>query len=196
MSHGNHTPSGRRRLSGHELDLWRQVTRSIKPMRAPLPLAPAMPAPASRIASEPSVSASPQPATPSRQKARPGIPPLAQIEPRLRQRLRRGRTDVDAAIDLHGMRQVEAHHRLRVFIAQAQRDGSRIVLVITGKGRGGEESYESAGVLRRLVPHWLREPDLRPMVIGFEEATATHGGAGALYVRVRRRDSRTDGSGS
>jgi DNA-nicking Smr family endonuclease len=115
------------------------------------------------------------------------MPPLAEIEPRLRMRLRRGHSDVDRAIDLHGLRQMEAHARLRTFLYEAQRDGARVVLVITGKGKGAEDSYqEPYGVLRRAVPHWLREPDLRNLVIGFEEATATHGGSGALYVRVRR----------
>jgi DNA-nicking Smr family endonuclease len=110
-----------------------------------------------------------------------------QIEPRLRQRLRRGRTDIDSAVDLHGLRQDEAHRRLRGFLAEAQRDGAKVVLVITGKGRGAEDAHEAPyGVLRRAVPQWLREPDLRGLVIGFEEATLTHGGAGALYVRVRR----------
>jgi DNA-nicking Smr family endonuclease len=42
-------------------------------------------------------------------------------------------------------------------------------------------------VLRRVVPHWLRLPELRALVLGFEEAAPQHGGAGALYVRLRRR---------
>ncbi|HEX5866107.1 MAG TPA: Smr/MutS family protein, partial [Beijerinckiaceae bacterium] len=46
--------------------------------------------------------------------------------------------------------------------------------------------FEERGVLRRVVPHWLRLPDLRPLVVGFEEAAVRHGGAGALYVRLRR----------
>ena len=47
--------------------------------------------------------------------------------------------------------------------------------------------FEERGVLRRAVPHWLRLPDLRTLVVGFEEAVAHHGGGGALYVRLRRR---------
>ena len=43
-------------------------------------------------------------------------------------------------------------------------------------------------MLRRLAPQWLGEPDLRSVVLGFEEAGRAHGGAGALYVRLRRRD--------
>ena len=49
--------------------------------------------------------------------------------------------------------------------------------------------FEERGVLRRMVPHWLRLPDLRHLVIGFEEASPQHGGSGALYVRLRRRRS-------
>jgi DNA-nicking Smr family endonuclease len=58
------------------------------------------------------------------------------------------------------------------------------VLVITGKGKIGAESER--GVLRRQVPEWLRQPEFRTFVVGFEEAHVGHGGAGALYVRIRR----------
>ena len=56
---------------------------------------------------------------------------------------------------------------------------------ITGKGNA--DSMESErGVLRRQVPQWLSMPELRSLVVGFEEAHVGHGGEGALYVRVRR----------
>ena len=67
------------------------------------------------------------------------------------------------------------------------------MLVITGKG--GEEQRRSArrlagerqrGVLRRNVPHWLEEPELRPIVLSFTQAGVRHGGAGALYVQLRK----------
>jgi len=61
--------------------------------------------------------------------------------------------------------------------------------VVTGKRGALEEPghwpYER-GVLKRLTPQWLREPDLRSVVLGFEEAGRAHGGPGALYVRIRR----------
>ena len=106
--------------------------------------------------------------------------------------LRRGRHAVEGVIDLHGMRQSEAHEALRAFLRRAQRDGLKFVLVITGKGAAGAEHalFEERGVLRRVVPHWLRSPDLRPLVLGFEEAGPHHGGAGALYVRLRRATHR------
>jgi DNA-nicking Smr family endonuclease len=95
---------------------------------------------------------------------------------------------VDGVIDLHGLRQAEAHGRLIAFLLRSQAAGHGLVLVITGKGGAAAPGvFEERGVLRRSVPHWLRLPDLRGVVLGFEEAQAPHGGSGALYVRLRRR---------
>jgi DNA-nicking Smr family endonuclease len=87
------------------------------------------------------------------------------------------------------LRQAEAHLALAAFLRRAQGRGHRIVLVVTGKGSGepGEHLFEGRGVLRRLVPHWLRLPEMRALVLGFEEAAPQHGGSGALYIRLRRR---------
>ena len=68
---------------------------------------------------------------------------------------------------------------------RAHGDGATFVLVITGKGRPSAAEGER-GVLRRQVPLWLGLPDLRSLVVGFEEAHIGHGGEGALYVRLRR----------
>ena len=66
-------------------------------------------------------------------------------------------------------------------------DGVRLH-VVTGKGGPTyDDAFSERGVLRRSVPHWLRAPELRTVVLGFEEAARHHGGAGALYVRLRRR---------
>jgi DNA-nicking Smr family endonuclease len=66
------------------------------------------------------------------------------------------------------------------------------VLVVTGKGLTKQladgDQWREPGVLRRNTPHWLRSPQLRSVVVGFEEASARHGGAGALYVRLRRNE--------
>lgn len=114
----------------------------------------------------------------------------APLERKLRQKLARGRATPDAAIDLHGLRRQEAHAVLRQFLPQAQREGARLVLVVTGKGRGmetGQSEDQTAGILRRSVPQWLREPEFHAVVVGFEEASRPRGGAGALYVRLRRQ---------
>jgi DNA-nicking Smr family endonuclease len=110
------------------------------------------------------------------------------LERRTRQRLARGQQAIDGAIDLHGLRQAEAHRALLAFLHQAHHAGWQIVIVITGKGGGGPgpDGEVERGVLRRMVPHWLADPGLRRIVLGFEEAARGHGGQGALYVRIRR----------
>ena len=80
------------------------------------------------------------------------------------------------------MTQAEAHAALLRFLYAAQGGGAKLVLVITGKGSPANER----GVLRRQVPLWLRLPEFRACVVGFESAHTTHGGEGAIYVRIRR----------
>jgi DNA-nicking Smr family endonuclease len=109
-------------------------------------------------------------------------PPLAPLGRRERTRLSRGRSEIDARLDLHGMTQTRAHRALSGFLQRAHRDGLTFVLVITGKGRTGGDS----GILRRQVPQWLSQPEFRAFIVGFEEAHIGHGGGGALYVRIRR----------
>src|ERR1035441_2347953 len=93
----------------------------------------------------------------------------------------RWKSKLNARLDLHGLTQAQAHGALLRFMHNAHARDARLVLVITGKGRGAEP-----GVLRRQVPQWLGLPEFRAMVIGFEDAGARHGGEGALYVRLRR----------
>lgn len=170
-------------LSEAELALWRQVARTVKPLPGRAPVEP-VPVPETSVAAlEAPVIVPVAPPRPSR----PAQPPLAPLERRLRTQLRRGQQSVEAVIDLHGLRQDEAHAALRGFLRLQQQRGAKLVLVVTGKGGAGEFGVgEERGVLRRNVPHWLRLPDLRPLVLGFDEAEQRHGGAGALYVRLRR----------
>jgi DNA-nicking Smr family endonuclease len=91
-----------------------------------------------------------------------------------------------STLDLHGMTQADAHAALAHFLRGAQAQGARVVLVITGKGARADGEPSERGILRRQVPHWLESAALRPLVIGFESAGRGHGGAGALYVRLRR----------
>ncbi len=173
-------------LSEAEIALWRQVARTVKP----LPGRPALePEPGPKADAAPLVPEKAAVATPAARKppAKPVQPPLAPLERRLRTQLRRGQLAAEAVIDLHGMRQDEAHAALRGFLRVQQMRGAKLVLVVTGKGAAGEFSFgEERGVLRRNVPHWLRLPDLRPLVVGFDEAEQRHGGSGALYIRLRR----------
>ena len=110
--------------------------------------------------------------------AKPEPPPLAPIGRRERSHLSRGRKEIDARLDLHGMTQTRAHRALFGFLQRAHHDGLTFVLIITGKGKIGAESER--GVLRRQVPQWLGLPEFRSLVVGFEEAHIGHGGEGAL----------------
>jgi DNA-nicking Smr family endonuclease len=114
----------------------------------------------------------------------PAPPPLAPLARRERTQLSRGRKQIEARLDLHGMTQTRAHRELSGFLHRAHRDGLTFVLIITGKGKIGAESER--GVLRRQVPQWLALPEFRALVVGFEQAHVGHGGEGALYVRIRR----------
>ena len=176
----------RRGLSTEDRALWNEVRKSIKPLRVRTDNTPAdKPAEEkSRTRKKPPV---PRSAAVPHVVNRP--PPLAPMDRRARQRLARGRSAIDERLDLHGLTQERAFPRLRAFLEKAQSRESSLVLVITGKGGGtSADRFEGErGVLRRQVPMWLALPELRPLVVGFEQAAPVHGGAGALYVRIRRR---------
>src|SRR5260221_14483677 len=181
------SPRRKRDLSEEERALWESVARQTKPLRKK-PRA-AKPQAQSPVVDEPATvgpAASPKP-VPSAKIARapkPEAPRLAPLGRRERSQLSRGRKDIDARLDLHGMTQTRAHHALSAFLQRAHSNGLTFVLIITGKGKMGAETER--GVLRRQVPQWLSLPEFRSLVVGFEEAHIGHGGEGALYVRIRR----------
>lgn len=124
---------------------------------------------------------------------------LGDIDRKSQERIRRGKIDVDAKIDLHGMRQSEAHQALIARISRARLDGKRVLLVVTGKGASkdgptkdgngyGSDPFwaRGGGVLKAQVPKWLREDPLRSMIFSVQQAHQRHGGAGALYVFLKR----------
>jgi DNA-nicking Smr family endonuclease len=185
-----------RRRRGHltpeEAHLWDRVRRSAEPLRpedAPPPEARAV------GADVPSATTDlvPGQLTPGAVVAKPparrspGSP--SKIERTTLARLARGSVAIDARVDLHGLTQLTAHARLLRFLRTAQDHGHRIVLVITGRGDPHTAvlpGEERRGVLRQAVPNWLRAPEFAPLVSGFGDAHRSHGGPGALYVRVRR----------
>jgi DNA-nicking Smr family endonuclease len=176
----------KRHLSEEERALWESVARQVKPLRkkprvAKHAASPAAEPPAARPAATPRPTTSVQPP----KHSKPATPPLAPLGRREKSRLSRGRNEIDARLDLHGMTQTRAHRALHGFLQRAHSDGLTFVLIITGKGKVGGSEAER-GVLRRQVPQWLGLPEFRSLVVGFEEAHIGHGGEGALYVRIRR----------
>ena len=107
-------------------------------------------------------------------------PVYAGIDRSSAKKIQQGKMPLEARLDLHGLSQPEARNRLQQFIATALKNGFRNILVITGKGRMGQ------GVLRTNVPQWLSEPPLSDHIIAFGPSQPHDGGAGALYVRLKR----------
>ena len=181
------SPRRKRALSEEERALWDTVAKEIKPLRKKPRSGKTEPASAeaeTTAAAKAAVPPNPLPSAKVPRAAKPITPPLAPLGRRERAQLSRGRKEIDARLDLHGMTQTRAHRELFGFLQRAHSDGLTFVLVITGKGRAGADPER--GVLRRQVPQWLSLPEFRSLVVGFEEAHIGHGGEGALYVRIRR----------
>lgn len=163
--------------------LWRLVAQDVAPLpgRAPPPLLPETePQPA--IPQIPSSTELPLPPPRPPQIGRP-----ASFDITLKRRLARGQRAIDASIDLHGMTQAQAHTALLRFVHHQVEHGASIALVITGKGeRSAVESDSGRGVLRRLTPLWLKQPEFLPYVVAVQAAHFNHGGDGALYIHLRR----------
>lgn len=180
-----------RRLSTDEQALWQHVTRSVKPLRksamkrAPEPAAETVAADVARAKTQAKqIAPAAAPSLPVKPKA---PPPLAPLDKRTRQKIARGRREIDGRLDLHGYTQAEAHAALLRFLRATQARGGRVVLVITGKGtREKGTQMRETGVLRRQVPQWLALAEFRDYVVGFDAAAIGHGGEGALYVRLRK----------
>jgi DNA-nicking Smr family endonuclease len=140
-------------------------------------------------ADRPARRATPAPPPPSNDAAAPA---LSRFEERRRRKLARNAESIDARLDLHGMRQRQAHAALRGFLFAAAARGDRNVLIITGKGTRGDlepgrdYTVEERGVLRRLVPQWLADEAFQAIVLSYTAASIRHGGDGALYVRLRK----------
>jgi DNA-nicking Smr family endonuclease len=189
----------RRGISPEERALWDRVAASakpIRPQRAPFAAEPEMrqkPAAPHSMPGEFRIGERARPMT----AAHDLVPPVGErlaaqpvrMDPRTHRQLSRGKVPPEARIDLHGMTLAEAHPVLVRFVLAASTAGKRLVLVITGKGKRGEDDGpipQRVGVLRHQVPHWLTQPPLGAIVLQIAPAHLKHGGSGAFYVYLRR----------
>ena len=201
---------GRGGLTDDDRAIWSQVARSVKPMTvsARRKAALAQPGALSPIPQDHAlVPAAPRPSLPLPDNFRVGAatrtgaaiaPAAATPADRLRQQpvtmdarthrdLARGKLRPEARIDLHGMTLATAKPELTGFLLSAQASGRRLVLVITGKGKGDHGPLPTrSGALRHEVPHWLAMAPLARVVMQVVPAHFRHGGAGAYYVWLRR----------
>lgn len=166
---------------GTDRALWQRATREVKRLaRRAQPPPAAAPKPVEKKAA----------ATRPPSRAEPTLPSLALdrfvgIDRANAERLKRGKHEIEARLDLHGMTQAEAHRALGSFIRASRAAGRRCVLVITGRG-SAKGPNNIGGVLKSAVPRWLDEPELRPHLLAIATAQPRDGGNGALYVMLRR----------
>ncbi len=203
----------KRHLSDEDEEVWSHTARTLNPLKKAksrvhtateaLEMAhAALPRPAVSAAEGRSKSSSSAQSTVHGFIAQPAAlptksPALAEFDKRKARKLGTGQIAIDARIDLHGMRQSEAHTALRRFLMAAYSQGHRWVLVVTGKGARQNRDREQdpwtivpvePGVLKRNVPAWLAEAELRAIVISYKPAAGRHGGDGALYVHLRNKE--------
>jgi DNA-nicking Smr family endonuclease len=105
------------------------------------------------------------------------------FDERVRRQLRRGEFPVRARLDLHGLSAGEAKRALERFLTEAKLAGHRCVLVVTGRGL---HSHAPGPVLKQGAPQWLSQGRPARQVLAFCSARPGDGGAGALYVLLRR----------
>ncbi|MEQ1780227.1 MAG: Smr/MutS family protein [Hyphomonadaceae bacterium] len=162
-----------RRLSPEEKKLWHRVGRTVRlmPGRSHEPLEPETTEDAPRAARPATTVAEGK----TVRTQRPSPPEDLSGQ----RRIRRGQSEIDARLDLHGHTQDTAHRELIDFLLRQAALQARCVLVITGKGRLG------TGILRSRLFDWIGDPNLRPFIAGYAQAHPRHGGAGATYIFLR-----------
>ena len=111
------------------------------------------------------------------------------VDKRVSSKMKAGKIDPEATLDLHGYRLTQAKSALRGFLFRAYESKKRLVLIITGKGKPKAEwdlNLDYRGVLRNEVPVWLEEAPLAGLILSVKKANSKHGGGGALYVYLRK----------
>ncbi len=170
------------KLETEDRILWEKVARTVTPLGPPIAamteleaidFEKLMEAPKAEFASLPQLKPAAKPKT---------VKSIESIDEPIQRRIAKGKVAIEARIDLHGMTQDQAHFLLMSFIHRAAQRRLRTVLVITGKGR----SPKSEGALKRAVPLWLSQSAFAVHVSGYADAAQSHGGEGALYVRLRK----------
>lgn len=109
------------------------------------------------------------------------------LDPRLLRKLRRGEFAVQDHLDLHGSTWQEARERVDAFLRQAMLSGQRCVLIIHGRGHG---SKDGVPVLKNALSTWFLRGGVRKYLLAFATARPGDGGAGAVYVLLRRHPGR------
>lgn len=172
-----------KKISDADADLFRKAVAGVKPLpqkQLHVPAAVKKPRRRTGVESAPSVrtleidDVTPLHSGDRVEFARSGI------APRTLTQLRRGNLPPTATLDLHGYQAKPAQLALHEFLHRCAAQGERCIRIIHGKGRGAQDA---TSVLKSIVNHWLRE---QPQVLAFCSAPPGDGGAGAMYVLLKR----------
>ena len=186
-----------RRLDPDEAALWKKVAATVKPLpKPPAPLVPVAP-PTIRLPQPTPRSTAPRAAAPPRPAA-PLPPPrrthsAATLDGHWDRRLRKGLVRPDLSIDLHGHTLASAQALLDDAIGRALMRGARVLLVVAGRLRPGADRLPQMhgdprprGAIRASLPDWLAYSPHADQIVALRPAHISHGGAGAVYVILRR----------
>jgi DNA-nicking Smr family endonuclease len=174
-----------RRLDAEERALWARVAATVTPLegrKADLPT----PFVSSAVETRAPVVARAEPASvPRLRSGRTEVPPPDTLDGGWDRRLRRGMVLPDRTLDLHGHTLLGAHQALESALARAVADDLRVLLVITGKPPKAGEARR--GLIRASIGDWLSVSSHRARIAAVRVAHPRHGGAGALYLILRRK---------
>ena len=172
-------------LGADEAQLWARVMATVRPLHAVAVAAAPKPAP---VATAAPISPKPR-AAPAAKIAPPAkrVAPGVTLDGGWDRRIAKGGVAPDVSIDLHGHTLASAHALLDFGLEQAIRGGDRVVLLVTGKPpRAESERPHARGAIRASVADWLASSRHAGAIAAVRGAHPRHGGAGALYIILRR----------
>jgi DNA-nicking Smr family endonuclease len=188
-----------RRLAPEEKALWGKVMATVKPIHVLKPAAEIAAKPKSPAIKE---GRSPAPAVPEtaagqQRTAASGLridppAPAKEIAPghldgTWDRRIHKGAVVPDVSVDLHGQGLATAHARLDRTLEQAIHQKLRVVLLVTGHARAHDRaSGQGRGAIAAVVRDWLAASRHAAAISAVRPAHPRHGGAGALYIVLKR----------
>ena len=170
-----------RSLTPEESELWDRVAATIRPL--------------SRDSNDPHTVPAVAITPPKPVRPRPSVPPAASpqraalgatLDASWDRRLRNGSVEPDRVVDLHGMSLDRAWQAIDRALDQAISRGERVVLLITGHERSGEQPVRR-GAIRAAVHDWLHASRHARNIASVRGAHVRHGGGGSLYIVLRRK---------
>ena len=180
-----------RRLAPEEAALWKRVIAEVKPMHPVKTEAASKPLPfkggvgMGRVHTGSGLGGNDTP-YPNRSPKGEGLKANT-LDGSWDRRLARGLVSPESSIDLHGYSLSSAYDRLDHGLEAAIARGDRVLLLVTGKAPGPESTRPHArGAIRAAVGDWLAASRHSGRIAAVRNAHPRHGGAGALYIVLRR----------